>query len=360
MKKLVVFFLIMLSIVLGACNPNPTNVPTIEPTATPSPTPFVWSCENDPVRGVSLDLEGMYKTSIENRYVPGCTQGFFIGLSGEAYQINFLFKDYQAISLDNSFIANLETTVEWEIYAYDYFVPHHSQKKGDIISFVMPAPGYFLLDRNGYLYFGVFDDPNFEDYVRVFVDGEEWFASSTTARILLSPNGEYIVPEGATVRIESIKDAVDYQGLENYGTLGWIEAIVFERTYPGDTAKTNHPILNEETQIDFGPYGIYKPSFNEERNKWGLSLSEESMVKPGIWEEGYLRNFIWHGGAYVFYMPADGVVFWNRRTSSILFEGDETDSDTDKIDAHLYREGDLVVVYFERASLDDFYIEFLN
>lgn len=374
MKKLVlvVAILIISSMLLGACNNQPTVTPstmvptaTIVPTitktsivpltATPEDEDFVWTCENDPIKGITLDLGGMYELNLENRYVPQCGEfGWPIPLNEERYKIIFLRKFFKAVSQDNSFVQPTEATVSKEIYAEDYLVQHPTQKKGDIITFVMPASGFILPDRNGYSFIGVsFDDPKFEDNVKIHINGEEWFASGG---ILLSQDGEYIVPKGATVKIEALKDGdKDF----NFGTIAWIKAIVFERTYPTETVKTNHPDINESTQIDFGTYGIFKPTFNG--NKWVFSLSEEAMVKPRIWENASLRDFLWMGGAFVFRMPSDGVVFWNTKNISQNFYNNQTGSDNeDGIGARLFRKGTWVVLYFYGASLDDFYIEFLN
>ncbi len=364
MKRVIVVLILVLSMLIGACNSQqvpaqptevPTTIPTIESTA--GPEPFVWSCENDPVKGLTVDLGGMYEQSLENRYISRCGDYLWqVQTNEEGYKISFLDKRYQAVSPDNSFVQPTEATVRREIYAVDYLVQHPTQKKGDIITFVMPASGFILPDQNGYSFIGVsVDDPEFKDNIKVYVDREEWFASEG---ILLSPDGEYIVPKGATVRIEALKDADDL----NFGTIAWIKAIVFERTYPNpETVKTNHPDINESTQVDFGTYGIFKPTFNEDDSKWVLSLSEESMVKPGIWGEGSLGNFVWDGGAFVFQMPADGVVFWNTKNITQNLYNNQTGYDReDGIGARLFGKGDWVVLYFSRAFLDDFYIEFLN
>ena len=368
-KKLILFVMFV-CLLLGACTQSPiVDTPTVvpskvltpSPTATPSPTPFVWSCENDPVKGLAIELGGMYEQSLENRYVPKCEDyAWPLPINEERYRINFLHKSFQAISPDNSFVSPIETTVKREIYFEDFLVPHPAQKKGDLISFEMPAPGFFLLLGHANDFWGGGPGSSVKDNIRITINDEEWFVSSG---ILLSSNGEYIVPKGAIVQIEALQDAtVDLNGLQSYGTLAWIEAIVFERTYPEDMARTSHTDLNNSTQIDLGAYGIFKPTFNETRSKWSFSLSEESMVQPGIWEEGLLKNFITRGGAFIFYMPADGMVFWNTRDLTPYIKNNQAGYGwkENNFVARLYAKGDLVILHFDSAVLEDFYVEFLN
>ena len=82
-----------------------------------------------------------------------------------------------------------------------------------------------------------------------------------------------------------------------------------------------------------------------------------------------MKSFIYEeGGAFVFKMPADGVVFWDTERYALslypeysslagLYEHKEEA----EVGAKYFWKGEVVVLYIHhRADINDFYIDFVN
>lgn len=372
MKKLVVFFLIMLSIVLGACNPNPTNVPTkestntptnvptkeptntqtnvptIEPTATPEE--FVWSCENDPVKNIVLDLGiyGTFKTECDN-----WTE----------------WHSHYGVVTENRYKMPLS------YWRSEVPVSPPPAKKGDTLSFTMPATGFieFLSSRgtvcgkkdaNGECVEGLYSY-ELVQYLKIMVDGVEYQVIGTGYLPMIGKDKEYIIPKGAKVELIALEDGLGGNQPLN-GILGYI---FFIRTLPNEMP---HRYLNNDTKIDMGMYGIFRPLFNSNSNRWYFEFSEETIVEMGIWENKpyhmpnsnnpleRLGDFLyWEEATIMFVMPSDGAVFYDTKFFSPYQHFGFAEKSCQAME--IFTKDSLVIMYVGSfATLDGFYIDFFD
>lgn len=358
MKKVIVVLILVLSMLLGACDSQqvpvqPTKVPSKVPTATIEPTATLeekvesceWSHESDPVKDLVLDL-GEY-----GKFHTICTtRTEWITPHKDTYQCIMPLTWWRSIEP----------------------VSPPPAKKGDRLSFIMPATGYinflglnkYAESKSGELIPG----SDLLQNQQILVDGEEYSLIGTVFNlrsIAISDGKDFLIPKGAKVELVALEDGLGGNEVLN----GIVEELHFVKTCPDGTV---YSTLSEETEIDMGVYGVFRPLYNEEANKWSLSFTEESIVKPGIWESPLyttdkpstnfekLKDFMFNQeSAITFVMPADGAIFIDRSQLTFSFYAGYT---SDSYMAMELVAKDTLVFLYTNVLTDptDFYIDFIN
>ena len=245
-------------------------------------------------------------------------------------------------------------------------------KKGDTLSFTMPATGFieFVHDytssciRKGADGWCVeYHEP--ARYLKIMVDGVEYQVMETGHHFMIGKDKEYIIPKGAKVELIALEDGLGGNEPLN-GILGYI---FFIRTLPNETP---HRYLNNDTKIDMGMYGIFRPLFNKNRNRWYFEFSEETIVEMGIWENRpyhmlesntplkKLRDFLaWEKAPIMFVMPADGAVFYDTKYFTPYKDLEFSEKSNQVME--IFTKDSLVIMYVaESAIVDGFYIDFFD
>lgn len=370
----------------------PTPQLPAEPTSISPEMPIEgsWICEKDPAFGTILDLRehgkyhaGCYETNIQgiNGLIINFHPNFYINTSiytekiekGDSISFRTLARGVLVLlsqkSLDNLLVFHVngeewflapgleslqskdgkriipeDTEVKIEalndldfsfadIWIRTRYIPDtRDAKKGDSLTFEMPATGMFFPHSGMFWKYGgegkgYFD---YRDDIRISVNGEEW-SFSPISEVLFSDRGEFMIPKGAEIKIEVLRDL-------EYPLIDYIGHIQLERTLPEkivgeriesifgdkwrctDGVQYGH-VLSEQTEVDLGHYGVVRPLCNPETNRWFISFSEfDAIVAEGITDVKTLIE-IYEGREIFFIMPADGFIVYDPNSVDIYASG---------------------------------------
>ena len=311
MQKLVIF-LTVLSMLLGACNTQPTTTPEstevvasqviTEPTPVPTEAPtelpveevveepfqeeIEWSCENDPARNAIIDLGefGQYRARCGD-------DGLYVRFSKYHRVAPFLELEFPKIKKGDTLTFNMPEEAETKIQMY-----------GD-----SPVVIVNEIDKRSQLLNGIED-------LQFLVNGEEWSYSShlgTCSKYmgllcLTDENGNDIIPKGAKIEVIALRGNASLSIVEALA-----DEVEFVRNQPVEVSAPLRPVIEEWSYEKDPAYGMV---IDVEGGKLEVRYGEEvyfSMPRNRLFlrPDNSLEKHVEETGYFSFTMP-EGMSGW--------------------------------------------------
>ncbi len=177
------------------------------------------------------------------------------------------------------------------------------KRNGGSVSFVLPSPAYIN---------SVAGDPivtTVEDEGNNHVANTQRFKPGNP---ITDEEGNPLIPAGAIVSINydpnNNSNGLSIEFEDDSNSQSYPEPEDENINHSSDLGKTYEESTSEnidDIRIDFGPYGVAKPIYNENLNAYVVTLEDWSLVKQGPKNLDALKS---EGGQFSFTMPLSGLL----------------------------------------------------